>query len=115
MTGEWLAFARPVPSLIASVFNRAGIPYEIVSGYLQEEYVWKQINGWIDAARVINGMKNNRMGILVNDYYCGMLDVYTDLTRQSSVFGTHVEIVEMCELKAYRDNVTDEDIKRQTG
>ena len=50
------------------------------------------------------------MGIL-GHYYCGMLDVYTDLTRQSSVFGTHVEIVEICELKAYRDNVTDEDVK----
>lgn len=111
MTGEWLAHCQAcsVPEF-ASVFNRAGIPYEIVSGYLQEEYVWKQINGWIDAARVVNGMKNNRMGIL-GHYYCGMLDVYTDLTRQSSVFGTHVEIVEMCELKAYRDNVTDEDVK----
>jgi L-arabinose isomerase len=38
------------------------------------------------------------MGILGN-YYGGMLDVYTDLTRQSAVFGTHFEILEMCELK----------------
>jgi len=111
MTGEWLAHCQAcsVPEF-ASVFNRSGIPYEIVSGYLQEEYVWKQINNWIDAVRVVNGMKNNRMGIL-GHYYCGMLDVYTDLTQQSSVFGTHVEIVEMCELKAYRDNVTEEDVK----
>ncbi|MCS2891793.1 L-fucose/L-arabinose isomerase family protein [Parabacteroides faecis] len=111
MTGEWLAHCQAcsVPEF-ACVFNRSGIPYEIVSGYLQEEYVWKQINNWIDAVRVVNGMKNNRMGIL-GHYYCGMLDVYTDLTQQSSVFGTHVEIVEMCELKAYRDNVTEEDVK----
>jgi L-arabinose isomerase len=35
-----------------------------------------------------------------------MLDVYTDLTRQSAVFGTHFEMVEMCELKKLRDGVT---------
>lgn len=111
MTGEWLAHCQAcsVPEF-ASVFNRAGIAYEIVTGYLEEEYVWKQIDGWIDAVRVVAGMRNNRMGIL-GHYYCGMLDVYTDLTRQSTVFGTHVELVEMCELKACRDGVTAEDVK----
>lgn len=113
MTGEWLAHCQAcsVPEF-ASVFNRSGIPYEIVTGYLQEEYVWQQIDAWIDAARVMNGMKNNRMGIL-GHYYCGMLDVYTDLTRQSSTFGTHVEILEMCEVKAYRDSVTDEELRKK--
>lgn len=46
------------------------------------------------------------MGVL-GHYYCGMLDVYTDLTRMSGVFGTHVELLEMCELKELRDRVTD--------
>ncbi|MDP4206933.1 MAG: L-fucose/L-arabinose isomerase family protein, partial [Bacteroidota bacterium] len=32
--------------------------------------------------------------------------VYTDLTKQSAVFGTHIELLEMCELKKYRDEVT---------
>ena len=97
MTGEWLAHCQAcsVPE-IAAVCNRAGIHYEIVSGYLQEEYVWEEIKGWIDAASVKSGMSNNRLGILGN-YYCGMLDVYTDLTMQSVVFGTHVELLEMCE------------------
>ncbi|KAA6332444.1 L-arabinose isomerase [termite gut metagenome] len=108
MTGEWLAHCQAcsVPEF-ASVFNRVGICYEIVSGYLQEEYVWKEVKGWIDAARVKAGMNNNRMGIL-GHYYCGMLDVYTDTTLQSAVFGTHIELLEMCELKAFRDAVTDE-------
>jgi L-arabinose isomerase len=110
MTGEWLAHCQAcsLPEF-ASVFNRAGIQYEIVSGYLQEEYVWTEIDGWISAARVKAGMKRNRMGIL-GHYYCGMLDVYTDTTRQSSVFGTHIELLEMCELKAYRDAVTETDL-----
>lgn len=110
MTGEWLAHCQAcsVPEF-AAVFNRAGIRYEIVSGYLQEEYVWKEIKGWIDAAGVKAGMSANRMGIL-GHYYGGMLDVYTDTTMQSAVFGTHIELLEMDELKAFRDAVTDEEL-----
>ena len=40
-----------------------------------------------------------------------MLDVYTDLTQQSAVFGTHIELLEMCELHALREAVT----KRQVA
>ena len=54
-------------------------------------------------------MFNNRLGIL-GHYYGGMLDVYTDVTKQSAVFGTQIEILEMCELKALRDAVTEEEI-----
>ena len=52
------------------------------------------------------------MGIL-GHYYCGMLDVYTDITKQSAVFGTHFEILEMCELKKYRDSVTFEEVEEK--
>ena len=55
-------------------------------------------------------MRNNRLGIL-GHYYGGMLDVYTDLTKQSAVFGTHIEILEMCELKKWRDEVTDGEVE----
>lgn len=111
MTGEWLAHCQAcsVPEF-ACVFNRSGIRYDIVTGYLSDELAWKEIAYWVDAAQVVHGMRMNRLGILGN-YYCGMLDVYTDVTQQSSVFGTHVELLEMCELKAYRDGVTDEELK----
>jgi L-arabinose isomerase len=36
-----------------------------------------------------------------------MLDIYSDLTLQSSVFGTHIEIFEVDELSAFRRRVTD--------
>tara|TARA_B110000305_G_C19197614_1_gene519606 strand:- start:9 stop:851 length:843 start_codon:yes stop_codon:yes gene_type:complete len=39
-----------------------------------------------------------------------MLDVYSDLTQQSSVFGNHFELLEMCELNELRKAVTDEEI-----
>jgi L-arabinose isomerase len=42
-----------------------------------------------------------------------MLDVYSDLTKHSIIFGTHFEMIEMCELKKIRDNVTDVEIKNK--
>lgn len=111
MTGEWLAHCQAcsVPE-IACVFNRAQVRYDIITGYLHEERVWKEVENWVDAVRVVKGMRENRLGIL-GHYYGGMLDVYTDTTMQSVTFGTHIEQLEMCELKAYRDGVTDEELK----
>ncbi|MDO8951761.1 MAG: L-fucose/L-arabinose isomerase family protein [Draconibacterium sp.] len=111
MTGIWLEHCQAcsVPE-IASVFNRSGIWYNIVTGYLQDESAWTEIKEWTEAAQVAKAMSNNRMGILGN-YYGGMLDVYTDLTRQSAAFGTHFEILEMCELKNIRDAVSDDQLK----
>ena len=113
MTGEWLAHCQAcsVPE-ISSVFNRANIKYDIVSGYMQEPYVWNEIKAWVDAAKVVRGMRDNRMGVL-GHYYCGMLDVYSDLKQHSATFGTHVEIVEMCELKAHRDSVTEVELSKK--
>lgn len=111
MTGIWLEHCQScsLPEL-SSVFNRAGIDYHIVSGYLQEDYVWNEICGWVDAAKVALAMRINRVGVLGN-YYGGMLDVYSDLTQQSSVFGNHFEILEMCELFELRKSVSKQEIK----
>lgn len=113
MTGEWLAHCQAcsVPEL-ANVFNRSGIDYEFVTGYLDEPAVWNEIHDWIDAANVAKVMANNRLGVL-GHYYCGMLDVYSDLTKQSAAFGTHIEILEMCEVKKYRDAVTDAEVEEK--
>ncbi len=56
MTGEWLAHCQAcsVPE-IANVFNRSGIDYEFVTGYLGEQAVWDEIQDWIDAAKVAIG------------------------------------------------------------
>lgn len=115
MTGLWLEHCQAcsVPE-IASVFNRSGIKYDIVTGYLQEEVAWKEIEDFVRAASVAALLRSNRMGIL-GHYYCGMLDVYTDLTKQTSVFGTHIEMVEMCELKKLRDEVTPVEVATKIG
>lgn len=113
MTGEWLAHCQAcsVPEL-ANVFNRSGIEYEFVTGYLDEPAVWEEIQDWIDAANVAKVMTNNRLGVL-GHYYGGMLDVYADLTKQSAAFGTHIEILEMCEVKKYRDAVTETEVEEK--
>lgn len=111
MTGEWLAHcsACPVPE-IANVFKRAGISFEQVTGRLEEDPAcWEEIDGWIEAAKVAFVMSRNRLG-LMGHYYNGMLDIYSDITLQCSVFGGHIEIVEVDELAAIRREVTDEEI-----
>jgi L-arabinose isomerase len=55
-------------------------------------------------------MRENRLGVL-GHYYCGMLDVYSDLTQHAATFGTHIELLEMCELKALRDAATPADVR----
>lgn len=111
MTGEWLAHCQAcaVPE-IASVFKRSGIDYHLVTGYLQDTETWKEIGEWLAAVRVAATMRENRLGVL-GHYYGGMLDVYTDVTRQLAAFGGHVEILEMCELAELRREVTDSDVK----
>ncbi len=106
MTGVWLEHCQSCSAPeIACIFNRAGIPYHLVSGYLQDPVAWKEIEDWVDAARAAVGMRENRVGVL-GHYYCGMLDVYSDLTQQSAVFGNHFEILEMCQLHRLREAVT---------
>ncbi|MDR1372440.1 MAG: L-fucose/L-arabinose isomerase family protein [Dysgonamonadaceae bacterium] len=111
MTGYWLAHCQAcsMPE-IASVFLRSGLKCEFVTGYLKDDLAWKEIEDWTAAARTGHAMKNNRLGVL-GHYYCGMLDVYTDLTKQSATFGTHIELLEMCELKRCRDNATEEEVE----
>ena len=113
MTGEWLAHCQActVPE-IASVFNRSGIDFFLVTGYLQDPIAWTEIENWVDAVKVRIVMRENRVGIIGN-YYGGMLDVYSDLTQQSAVFGNHFEIIEVGELKQIRDAVVNNAIEKK--
>ena len=111
MTGDWLAYcsACPVPE-IANVFQRSGIRFHQITGMLHDDPIcWNEIDAWVDAAKVAAVMSENRLG-LMGHYYSGMLDIYTDLTLQCAVFGTHMEILEVDELAARRRDVSDEQI-----
>ena len=107
MTGHWLEYcsACPVPE-IANLFARAGIPFHQVTGYLGEGHVRQEIAEWIAAAKVVATLRDSTIG-LMGHYYSGMLDIYTDLTRVSAVFGAHIEMLEVDELSALRGEVDD--------
>lgn len=116
MTGEWLAHcgACPVPE-IANVLTRARIPFHQITGQLKgDAVVWEEIADWVAAARVAHAMAHNRVGVM-GHYYNGMLDIYSDLTLQSAVFGSHFEIVEVDELSALRREVNEKDIMNRVA
>ncbi|MFA6544026.1 MAG: hypothetical protein WCS99_06350 [Limisphaerales bacterium] len=116
MTGEWLAHcaACPVPE-IANVFNRARIPFQQITGMLEDDPAcWREVGEWVEAARVAHAMEHNRLGVM-GHYYCGMLDIYSDLTQQCAGFGGHVEIIEVDELAALRTGVNDDDIRARVA
>jgi len=113
MTGEWLANCQAcaVPE-IANVFNRSGVQFYQVTGTLDDAAAWNEINEWVSAAAVAEGMQQNRLGVL-GHYYNGMLDIYSDLTLQAATFGGHIQHLEMCELAAFRKQVTQEEATRK--
>jgi L-arabinose isomerase len=113
MTGQWLAFcaACPVPE-IANVFKRAWIPFHQVTGVLDEQLTWDEIEEWLAAAHVRSTLAWARLG-LMGHYYNGMLDIMTDVTLVSIVFGTHVEILEVDELSTLAAEVPEDALARR--
>lgn len=110
-TGLWLEYCQAcaIPE-IAGVLSSAGLKRSIVTGYLGDEATKSEVISWVEAAKAVRGMRDNRMGLL-GHYYCGMVDVYTDLRKVSATFGTHLEIVEMDELAAIRDQVSEAEVE----
>jgi L-arabinose isomerase len=107
MTGEWLAFcsACPVPE-IANVLQRAGIPFQQVTGVLHgDPECWREVEEWVAAAQVAKVLSHNRLG-LMGHYYNGMLDIVTDFTQVCITFGGHVELLEVDELSHLREEVS---------
>ncbi|MGC8551066.1 MAG: arabinose isomerase [Acidobacteriaceae bacterium] len=116
MTGEWLAHCQAcsVPE-ISNVFHRSGIHFHQVVGMLHgDPHVWSEISEWIEASRVAFAMEHNRLGIM-GHYYSGMLDIYSDLSLQSSTFGTQIEIIEVDELSSLRRKVTPAQVKARVA
>ncbi len=70
---------------------------------------WREVDEWIAAAQVAYGMEHNRLGVM-GHYYGGMLDIYSDLTQQCAYFGGHIEMLEVDELSALRETVSDVEI-----
>lgn len=105
-TAAWLAEDTTccLPE-IACAFQRARVPFRSVTGMLYEEHgeagvrAWREIAEWVRAASVVRSLADARIGFLGHTYP-GMLDMYSDFTQHHAQFGTHVEVLEMCDLAA---------------
>jgi L-arabinose isomerase len=106
-TGEWLAYcgACPLPEM-ANSFQRAGIPFRSVSGYVEDERAWTRIGHWVSAAGIRGMLRHGRHG-LMGHLYPGMLDVSTDLTGISTQLGGHVEVLEIDDLRVRVEKVAE--------
>jgi L-arabinose isomerase len=94
---------------MANAFERAGVPFRSVSGYLHEERAWKKIDSWIQAAGIRAILRNSRHGIM-GHLYPGMLDVSTDMTMVSTHFGGHMEVLEFDDLRVRVEKVSEKEI-----
>ena len=121
-TGEWLAncCACCVPE-IAGAFARAAIPFQQVTGMLEaepdvrepSESAWREIADWCAAAKVLRNLRRARIGYLGHPYP-GMLDMYSDFTQHQAQLGTHIEVLEMCDLAARVRAATQDDVRRKS-
>jgi L-arabinose isomerase len=109
-TGQWLAYcgACPLPEM-ANAFERCGVPFRSVSGYVEDANAWERISGWIKAAGVRGTLRNARHGSM-GHLYPGMLDVSTDLTMVTAHLGGHMEVVEFDDLRVRVDAVTGDEV-----
>ena len=115
MTGEWLAHCRRLPC----AGNRQCVLRGQESSFTRSLGCWRTIRlpgtrltiGWMPQ-EVAHVMSHNRLG-LMGHYYGGMLDIYTDVTRQCAWFGGHIEMLEVEELAALREQTTDAQIDQR--
>ena len=124
-TAEWLANCQAccVPE-IACAFERCGISFSTVTGLLglraqtpgalADEIThahpaawaaWGEVERWLAASRVKRTLERSRIGFLGHTYP-GMLDMYSDFTQQTGQFGVHIEVLEMDDLEARVNSVT---------
>jgi L-arabinose isomerase len=110
-TAEWLAncAACCVPEL-AGAFTRARVPYDTVAGTIDDDpRAWARIEAWVQAAGVARALRRSRIGFLGHTYP-GMLDMYSDFTMVHGQLGAHVEVLEMEDLAARSETVSDAEL-----
>lgn len=97
---------------IAGVFPRLGIktPPCIVAAASQRDSIGERLRVWQHAIAAKAAFKYAKFGYLGHTYE-GMYDMHTDPTAFSGVFGSHVQMLEMCELVLLSNQTTERQIE----
>lgn len=97
---------------VAGVYERLGrdIPPCIVAASKQTERIQQQIDEWVLAATAMAAFKYETFGYLGHTYE-GMYDMHTDPTAFTAAFGSHVKMLEMCELSHLSETVGEQEVK----
>ncbi len=102
---------------ISNVFARARIDFNLVTGVLDRthpsgEKAWQQVESWVAAAGVAHNLQTSRVGFL-GHAYPGMLDMYADFTMHQIQLGSHIEMLEMCDLDDRVKQVQEDEVRAQ--
>lgn len=86
----------------AGVYERLGkqIPPCLIASSDRREEIAGEISGWMKAVSAKAAFKYAFVGYLGHTYE-GMYDMHTDPTAFTRTFGSHVKMLEMCELAEY--------------
>lgn len=99
---------------IAGVYERLGkaIPPCIVASASQRDYLKGEVAEWVAAASAMAGFKYKTIGYLGHTYE-GMYDMHTDPTAFTAAFGSHIKMLEVCELARISEAVSDAEIESE--
>ena len=110
MTGAWLGWCQACSAPeVANVFHRVGLPLRLVAGHLLDRADLDRLRGWVACAVAADRLRASSIGML-GGYYDGMLDIHTDVTALTGVFGCRFRGLEFAALEAARAGVTAADM-----
>jgi L-arabinose isomerase len=100
---------------VAGVYERLGrdIPPCVIGASSQKEYIEKELGEWINTIKAMAAFKYETFGYLGHTYE-GMYDMHTDPTAFTRTFGSHVKMLEICELARLEKCVSAEQIHKKT-
>jgi L-arabinose isomerase len=84
----------------------------VVGTLYDDEPAWQRILDWCKVARAGAAVRSARIGVM-GHVYEGMLDINSDPTMFDAVFGMHCEHIELDDLAACVEEVTDAEASRK--
>jgi len=108
---------RPVSRLyvpeISNVMTKLGMRFQQITGVPHDDAVcWREVEEWLRAGEIVRALEHCCLG-LMGYYYSGMLDVGTDLVQVSGRFEIHLEMLEVDQLTAFRQEVDPDDVQER--